>query len=100
MTNDSKFRPEPDPADLLQVTVDRALEAMADALEDAGVDGDGFSAVVNLEIGRHGVTAMHMPSDVEDEKFAHAAFEIQLRHTLMSARALGYDLQIIHPDLN
>jgi hypothetical protein len=93
----SGFSGEPDPSDELQVAADVAFEALRAALEGAGITE--YDAVLSIEADDRGTTAMSLQGD-EPEDPAQAAFELQLRHTLLSARALGWDLNIIRPDLN
>jgi hypothetical protein len=88
--NDFTEEPQDDPA---QLAADAALALLKEHL------GEDFSCVISLHVGDSGCTAMWFPGEQEGD-FAVLAFEQQLLHTMMSARALGIQIDVIEPDLN
>lgn len=92
----SQFRSEPDGADILQIAGDAALDAIRLLAAQAGIEDRDLSVVISMQSPDGMATALHLPGEPEEKDFPQVAFEIQLLHTLASARAIGLDLRIVH----
>jgi hypothetical protein len=90
-TDEFTEEPQDDP---LQLAADAAFQVLKERLGE-----DSFSCVISLRAGDSGCTAMTFPG-YEEGDYAQLAFQVQLTHTMMSARALGIEISVIEPDLN
>lgn len=90
-----EFTHEPDPADVLQLACDAALDALKERLSHEGIESDEYSVVITIDRGRSMATAMHIAGDSDEDAQPMLAFETQLVHVLASARALGLDLRVV-----
>jgi hypothetical protein len=80
--------------DPLQLAGDVALSAIRGALRGYGIGVDDYSVVITLASGEDLTTVLHIPGDDERDT-AVVAFETQVLHAAVSARALGLELRVV-----
>lgn len=81
----------PEPTDRLQAIADVGLAAILQRFPDE----DDVTVVISIESDGEAATALSIPDGGDERSVMDEAFQVQLRHTLMSARRLGYDLRVI-----
>jgi hypothetical protein len=89
-----KFTDEPQD-DPLQIAGDIALSAIRGALRAKGIGDEDYSVVITLHSGRNAATILHMPDDPSEDEYPMAAFEMQLVHAMLSAKAVGLELRVV-----
>jgi hypothetical protein len=85
--------PQDDP---LQIAGDVALSAIRGALHAKGIEPDDYSVVITLHSGRNAATVLHLAGEVSEDDYPTIAFETQLLHAMMSAKAIGLELRVLN----